>query len=183
MKRYFYLTIHFSPKYEGSVLTEQPDGMFWDCQTGEQYQKRLLYDFGWGQESGFELLPQLPFRELIQLVEQPQPLPVRKRFGKYSAEQVLKADIWRSNLYGAAAVIMQDHVKEFVAFLSEKANTDYFSDPAKRDNFKCFSFDSEKTRQEGKCPGGVLTRSYEDILRDDPDRERIGPTIVRKIYG
>ena len=181
MKRYFYLTIHFSPKYEGSVLTEQPDGLYRDRQTGELYRKRLLYDFGWGQESGFELLPPLPFRELIALAEQPQPL--KKRFGKYSANQVFAADVWRSNLYGAAAVIMQDYVKEFVAFLSEKSGTDYFSAPAIRENFKCFSFDSERTRQAGKLPGGVRTRSYEEILRNDPEWERIASTIVRQIYG
>lgn len=94
-----------------------------------------------------------------------------------------QADIWRSNLYGAVAVIMQDYTDEFVEFLSTKVDTDYFSIPSIRDNFKCFSFSSKKAREEGKIPGGVLTRSYEDILRDYPQWGQISSKIIDQIYG
>ncbi|MGN1155419.1 MAG: hypothetical protein ACI4TK_04515 [Agathobacter sp.] len=171
MKRYFYITIHFSPDYEGTVFSKYQDDLYINTETGEIYRKRLLYDFGWGQEYGFELIPQLSFEELIQLVEQ-----------KYTKEEIQQADIWRSNLYGAVAVIMQDYVKELVEFLSTKVDTDYFSNPSIRDNFKCFSFDSQKTRAEGKIPGGVLTRSYEDILKDYPQWERISPKVINQVY-
>ena len=50
MKRYFYITIHFSPDYEGKIFLKQQDGLYINAETGELYRKRLLYDFGWGQE-------------------------------------------------------------------------------------------------------------------------------------
>ena len=64
-----------------------------------------------------------------------------------------QADIWRSNLYGAVAVIMQDYTDELVGFLSDKVDTDYFSNPSIRDNFKCLSFSSKKQEKKAKFPG------------------------------
>lgn len=183
MKRYFYITIHFSPDYEGTIFSKQQGGFYINAETGELYRKRLLYDFGWGQENGFELMPQLSFDELIQLVEKPMVLPQKKFWQKYTKEEMRQADIWRSNLYGAVAVIMQDYTDELVGFLSDKVDTDYFSNPSIRDNFKCFSFSSKKAREEGKILGGVLTRSYEDILRDYPQWEQISSKIINQVYG
>lgn len=183
MKRYFYITIHFFPDYEGTIFSKQQGGLYINAETGELYRKRLLYDFGWGQENGFELMPQLSFDELIQLVEKPMVLPQKKCWQKYTKEEMRQADIWRSNLYGAVAVIMQDYKDEFVEFLSTKVDTDYFSNPSIRDNFKCFSFSSKKTKAEGKIPGGILTRSYEDILRGYPQWEQISSKIINQVYG
>ncbi len=98
MKRYFYITIHFFPDYEGKIFSKQQDGLYINVETGELYRKRLLYDFGWGQENGFELMPQLSFDELIQLVEEPVVLPQKKFWQKYTKEEMRQADIWRSNL-------------------------------------------------------------------------------------
>ena len=182
VKRYFYITIHFSPDYEGTVFSKHQDDLYINTETGEIYRKRLLYDFGWGQENGFELMPQLSFDELIQLVEHPMVQPQKKFWQKYTKEEIQQADIWCGNLYGAVAVIMQDYVKELVEFLSTKDDTEYFSNPSIRDNFKCFSFDSQKTRAEGKIPGGVLTRSYEEILKDYPQWERISSKVINQVY-
>ena len=183
MKRYFYITIHFSPDYEGTVFSKLQDNLFINTETGEIYRKRLLYDFGWGQENGFELIPQLSFDDLIKLVEHPMMLPKKKFWQKYSKEEIQQFDIWRSNLYGAVAVIMQDHVEEFIGFLSARIDTDYFSNPSIRENFKRFSFDSKKSIAEGTIPGGVLTRSYEDILMDYPQWEKISSKIISQVYG
>lgn len=183
MKRYFYITIHFFPDYEGKIFLKQQDGLYINAETGELYRKRLLYDFGWGQKNGFELMPQLSFDELIQLVEKPMVLPQKKFWQKYTKEEMRQADIWRSNLYGAVAVIMQDYTDELVEFLSTKVDTDYFSNSSIRDNFKCFSFSSKKAREEGEIPGGVLIRSYEDILRDYPQWEQISSKIINQVYG
>ena len=71
MERYFYITIHFSPNYEGTVFSKYRDDLYTHVETGAIYRKRLLYDFGWGQETGYELMPGLSFDKLIELVEQP----------------------------------------------------------------------------------------------------------------
>ena len=182
VKRFFYITIHFSPDYEGTVFAKHQDDLYINTETGEIYRKRLLYDFGWGQEPGFELIPQLSFDKLIKLIEQPMVLPQKELGQKNTKEEIQQADIWRSNLYGAVAVIMQDYVNELVEFLSAKVDTDYFSNPVIRANFKHFSLDSQKTRAEGKIPGGVLTRSYEDILKDYPQWERISSKVINQVY-
>ena len=182
MKRYFYITIHFLPRYEGTVLEKCSDGLYMSTETGEIYRKRLLYDFGWGQENGFELTPPLSFDGLIKLVEEPM-IPLQKKFWrKRTKEEAERFDVWRSNLYGAVAVIMQDYVKELVEFLSVKVDTDYFFNPNTRENFKCFCFDSQKARADGKISGGVLARSYEDIFKDCPSWNRISSDIIEQVY-
>lgn len=183
MKRYFYITIHFSPEYEETVLTKFQDNLYKNTETGEIYRKRLLYDFGWGQESGFELLPQLSFDDLIKLIERPIELPQKWFLRKHNKNQIQQADIQRSNLYGAVAVIMQDYVENLIDFLSSKVDTNYFSNPSIRENFKCFSFDSQKTRAEGRIPGAVFTQSYEDILKNYPKWDRIASEIIKQVYG
>lgn len=106
VKRYFYLTIHFSPDYVGTVLVKHQNNLYINTETGEIYRKRLLYDFGWGQENGFELMPQLSFDNLIKLIEYPMIVPQKKFWQKYTKAEIEQFDIWRSNLYGAIAVIM-----------------------------------------------------------------------------
>ena len=182
MKRYFYITVHFSPEYEKTTFAKLQDNLYKHIETGDIYYKRLLYDFGWGQEYGFELLPQLSFDDLIKLIE--QPMVFGKKVGrKYSKYQIQQADIQRSNLYGAIAVIMQDHVEELIDFLSSRVHTDYFLNPSVRENFKAFSFDTQKTRAEGKIPGGVRTQSYEEILNSYPKWGKIAPKVIGQIYG
>ena len=183
VKRYFYITIHFSPDSEGTVLVKREDGLYVSTETGDVYRKRLLYDFGWGQENGFELMPQLSFDNLIKLVEQPMLLPRKSLRKRYTKNEIKQSDIMRSNLYGAAAVIMQDHTEEFVEFLSSKVGTGYFSNPAIRENFKCFCFDSQKTWAEGRIPGGILTRSYEDVLNDFPRWRSISSKVINEVYS
>lgn len=182
MKRYFYITIHFSPEYEGTVLTRLKDDLYINTETGETYRKRALYDFGWGQESGFELMPPQPFNELIKLVEQPEVLAQKNRLHRCTNEELMQANIRRSNMYGAVAVIMQDHAEELIEFLAARIDTDYFFDPSIRENFRLFSFDSQKARDSGAVPGGVLTRSYEEILRAYPQWGRIASRVVDQVY-
>ena len=166
----------------GAVFTRLKDDFYVNTETGETYRKRALYDFGWGQESGFELMPPLSFKELIKLVEQPGTSAQKNRFHRYTNGELMQADIWRSNLYGAVAVIIQDHAEELIEFLTAKIDTDYFSDPSIRENFRLFSFDSQKTRESGAIPGGVLTQSYEEILRAYPQWERIASRVIDQVY-
>lgn len=85
-------------------------------------------------------------------------------------------------MYGAVAVIMQDHAEELIEFLAARIDTDYFFDPSIRENFRLFSFDSQKARDSGAVPGGVLTRSYEEILRAYPQWGRIASRVVDQVY-
>ena len=179
MKRYFYITINFSPNYVGNELTPYTEGFFKDNNTGEIYKQRDLYDFGWGQERGFELMPSLPFEQLIKLIECPPPrvslLKLKKRISLIS--------IWKGNYYGAASVIMEDHLSEFVDFLAAKVNTDYFSDPIIRKNYKCFIFDREIAREKGRRYGGsVHGEAYEDLLNKIPKWRMISNQIIRQVY-
>ncbi len=182
MKRYFYVTTHFMPKYEETTFKKYTGDIYIHNETKEIYIKRPLYDFGWGQESGFELLPQLSFKELIVLVEQPLDVPKRRFKWRYKPDEVLRIYTWRSNLYGAVSVIMEDYTAEFIDFLSGVINTDYFSNPTLRKNYMCFSFNSEMTFKEGRFPGGIGTRSYEQILNDFPEWKKISERVIKQIY-
>lgn len=182
MKSYFYITIHFTPQYEGVVFEKLSNGFYKNVQNGELYRKRPLYDFGWGQEDGFELLPPLTFPRLIRLLEQPPVRFQKKVLRKYSKGEILQAEVYRNNVYGAVSVIMQDHVVEFIDFLSQKINTVYFENADIRENYKCFSFDSQRVKSEGKIPGGVLTRSYEEVLNQYPKWRNIADEVVRQVY-
>ena len=182
MKRYFYITSHFLPKYDETTFKKYTDDIYIHNETKEIYKKRLLYDFGWGQESGFELLPQLSFRELIALVEQPLDIPKRRLKWRYKPDELLRLDIWRSNLYGAVSVIMQDYTAEFIDFLSGVIDTDYFLNPIIRKNYKCFSFSSKITFEEGRFPGYIGLRSYEEILNEFPKWRGISSRVIEQVY-
>lgn len=182
--KYFYITIHFLPKYEETEFTNVSGSIYKNTFNDKIYQKKMLYDFGWGQENGFELLPTLTFTQLIKLVEQPSPLKKKKIFffKRYSKEEQKQYDVWHSNLYGAVSIIMQEHIEEFIDFLHEKINTDYFSNSQIRNNFKCFSFSSEKTKEMGRIPGGILTQSYETVLNQYPKWNLISKKVIEQIY-
>lgn len=165
MKRYFYITTHFYPDYEETVFSKHHDDIYVNTETGDIYRKRLLYDFGWGQENGFELMPQLSLEELIKLVECPMVQPKKKFWQKYTKEDIQQNDIWRSNLYGAVAVVMQDYVKEFIAFLTDMVDTDYFSNPSIRDNFKNCSFSSKKQERRVRFRAEFLHNHMKIYLR------------------
>ena len=183
MERYFYTTIHFSPSYEESSLLEAANGLFRDRIDGNLYRKRLLYDCGWGQEEGFERLPPLTFSELIKLVETPFAQCDGKRFCRTSTEDNNEYQIWMSNLLGAISVIMSDHTEELIEFLSAHANPNHFSDSRIRQNYKRFSFDPQKDEEEGRIPGGIGTRSYREVLDENPAWRQIAGRVVDLIYS
>lgn len=165
-KKYFYITIHFSPKYKDTIFTHVKGDLYRHEKTGELFRERLMYDCGWGQENGFERLPQLTFNELIELVT--------------SCNIKINYDF--DNIVGAVSVIMQDHIEELIDFLSEQINTDYFTNSIIRENYKWFAFSTEKTWEIGKIPGGILTQSYEDVLNQYPKWREISSQVIEKIY-
>lgn len=182
MKQYFFISINFSPTYDERLFVNLHDDIYQNSLTGELCRKRLLYDFGWGQEYGFELLPVLSFPQLISLLEF-RAAPRKKKFWeRYTEEEIRSASVARSNVFGAIAVIMQDHVTELIDFLSEKIGTSYFSDGYIRENYKYFSFSTQKMREMGKLPGGILSQSYEDVLNKHPKWIDISSKVIDEVY-
>lgn len=181
-QKYFYITINFCPDYSKTFMHTEND-IYTNVLTGEQFRKRLLYDFGWGQEPGFERIPALTFYELIELVENSVVTNKKKRlFEKRSREEMRHNDVSRSNLFGAISVIMQDHVEELIDFLACKVKTDYFSDPVIRENYMWFSFSTNKMREIGFFPGAILTKSYEDVLNEHEQWKKIAKTVIEQVY-
>lgn len=181
-QKYFYITINFSPDYSKTFMHTEND-IYTNVLTGEQFRKRLLYDFGWGQEPGFERNPSLTFYELIELVENSVVTTKKRRlFAKRSREEMRHNDVSRSNLFGAISVIMQDHVEELIDFLAGKVKTDYFSDPVIRENYMMFSFSTDKMREIGLFPGGILTKSYEEVLNEHEQWRTISRTVIEQVY-
>lgn len=180
-EKYFYITIHFMPKYE-EEFTMIEKNIYQNNTNGKLYRKRLLYDFGWGQEPGFELLPILSFQELIQLVEYQWNPPKKHVWNRNTKKELQEYDIYMSNLYGAVSVIMQDHVEALICFLTKKIDTDYFLNDGIRQNFECFSFSSSKMKEVGKFPGGNLTQSYEDVLNKYSQWKEISERVIEQVY-
>lgn len=142
---YFYITVHFHPCYENKTLQNIDETHYKHVKTDRIYRKRLMYDWGLGQEYGFEQQPPLTFTEAIQIV-----IDYKKPIINYSQKHM--------NFAGAVSVIMQDHIEEFIDFLSKKINTDYFANSDIRENFKWFAFSSQKTRVQVSMMGDTCTR-------------------------
>lgn len=179
--RHFYLTMHFMPRYEKNFTCTEGD-IFQEDSSGILFRKRLLYDFGWGQEYGFEKLPALSFDELITIVECQFRPPKRTFFKRYSDRQIQEYNVFWNNLYGSVSVIMQDYIDELIYFLEKKIDTDYFSNMGICENFRCFSFSSSKMREIGRFPGGILTKSYEEVLNEHEQWRKIAGKVISQVY-
>ena len=170
LKIYFITSINYNYLVKVDLVEIVP-GIYEDKNSGLKYRKRELYDCGWDQEKGYEIDPPLEFCELISLVEnfRSDSLPEERR-------------LHLSNLLGAVSVIMEDHIEEFIDFLSQKVNSGYFDDKNIRHNFRYFSLSSEKAYESKMIPGGIRTRSYEDMLKDYSKWNIIANDIVNLVY-
>ena len=186
MERAFYVSLHFNLKDLEQQLKKTGDQLFLDEQTNSLYRKRRLYNFGWGQETGFERLPPLSFQELIALIEIGYYTPRKPKLfhkKKLEKDELEKISVSFSNYYGAAAVIMEDHIEEFIDFLSLKIQTDYFANEHIRQCYKAFCFDTAKEMAKyGFCKGGILTESYEEVLNKYPKWHTISDKVKQQVY-
>ena len=180
-KKYFYVPVRFNLVIGGIEFKKIDDNIYKNIATGEQFRKRLMYDYGWGQENGLELLPPLSFEDLIELVEHKYSF-IRKKWHIFSEKKIIEYGRHKYNLIGAVSVIMQDHIEELIDFLSEKINTDYFDNSDIRENFKWFSFSSQKEIEAGRIPGGILKQSYEDVLNQYPKWLQISSRVTELVY-
>lgn len=165
---YFYITMNFNYKVSPPEMEKIDNNILREAKSGVLYKRRPLYDFGWGQEHGLEKLPPLRFDELIELVI---------KFN--NNDEILIRLVKFSNMIGAVAVIMEDHVLELIDFLTKKILTDFFEDKQIRENFKWFCFDEKVIYSRG----GIKTLSYEEVLKKYPQWNKISSNIKEKVYG
>jgi AAA15 family ATPase/GTPase len=185
MERYFYHGVCCSALKLEAQFRKDDSGFFFDKTTGALYRERSLFNFGYGQEPGFERIPVLSFSALIELVETGYHPKKKKLFQKLSEADIEYNMISFSNYYGAVAVIMEDHIEEFIDFLSEKIHTNYFQDSAIKQSFSVFAFDSElyRTRSGMRVVhGGIKTETYEEVLNHYPKWRVIAPEVTKQIY-
>ena len=170
-QNYFYLPI------DGNQISAEQLGLkksvnndeYVRSSDGSIWRERLLYNTGQGQPKGFERLPTRDFDQLIYIVL------------SYKRGVVKLAEIEsRQNTLGSIAVIMEDHLDEFIEFLIEQINnTDLFDDDQYRENLKLFCLDSTRTTSVG----GIGQFSYEEILNTRWKWYRISEKVKRKIYN
>jgi len=129
---------------------------------------------------GFERLPSLSFQELMTLVESSYWIKPKKRrlvlSHSYERDTINEFNTLQDdNKIGAIAVIMEDHIEEFIDYLAEKIETDYFSDEQIRDNYYLFSLN-------GSPYGGIGTRSYLEVLEQYPKWKEISAKVIEQLY-
>ena len=166
-KNFYYTTIHFHHICDMPIMKSVSGDTYRNDINGELYRNRKLYDCGWGQEDGYEMLPALPFNELIQLV-----------ICFDDADGVLTRNEKFSNVLWAVSVIMQEHIGEFINFLAEKVNTDFFQSERMKQNFRHFAFDNKLSGGAG----GIGRKSYEDVLSESPKWLEISSKVKQQMY-
>ncbi len=94
---YFLMSFRFDKKEPGEfglVASPQGDDLFLSNRDGSSWKKKGLYDFGWGNESGFVRQPELDFDELWYLI--------------WHSER-------QENVYGAAAELLEKYPEQLLA--------------------------------------------------------------------
>lgn len=167
---YFHMTFRCQPpSYQnfGLILLER--NLYKSIKDNAVYIERPLYNLGWGNEIGYERQPCLGFSELIQLLlttPQDYELPMNEA---------------ESNRYGAAAVIMEQHVDELVRFLAQNVNEECFlTNNVIKNNLRIFCFDTEYYQTQG---GDSKLRRYEDIFKSNPQWKGISEKVIKFVYG
>jgi len=174
-KSYFYITTDFSNKYKETLFEKVNENVYRHKVSNELFRKRAIYNFGDGQENGFEIIPPLGFTELIELVIS-HDRDDRKR------ERKDQHPIAENNLIGAVSVIMEDHIEELIDFLAERIETDFFDNPRIRESFRYFSFSDEKQHEMGLYFGGIGRLSYEEVLNQYPSWLQISSRVTELVY-
>ena len=181
-KQYFFLTKHFTPDYSNDFLLIDND-IYKHIPTEKVYRKRLLYDFGWGQELGYVSYPEPSFVQLLSLIEY-IPCTIKNNPLYFLSKRLCKLDqLCTNNSLGAISIIMQEYVGELIAFLENKVQTDYFEDLWMRRRFRRFVFDREKAKKFGiLTSGSVNSKSYEDIFQSHAKWALISEKVIEQVY-
>ena len=135
--RYFLMSIRFNkttPEEFGLTRTDI-DNVYISIEDGSFWEKTDLYDFGWGNEYGFEKLPKLTFEELFELIFQ--------------------SNI-EENRYGAAAIILKKYSTELLELCMQLINNNELSKKY-LDVFKILGLNYPSNRSN------ILGKSYQEI--------------------
>jgi len=149
-------------------LSRIPFSSFYKDSNGEIWRAAKLYDTGWGKPYGYEKLPELEFDDLITLV----------LFSDYNQLSMRTRDV-ESNQYGAASVIMDRYITEFIDFMSDNIYNDIiFNDPLCIKNLRIFAF-NRPTLGIRITNGSCL---YDSILSKYPSWNLIASEMIRRVY-
>ena len=176
--RCFFVTANFLPTYDNDFIHIEGD-IYQHKDSGKTYRRRLLYDFGWGQEPGYECVPALPFSQLIEFIT------YRHRWTPLCLVSKKHRDInkhYFDNFIGAVSVIMQDHQEELLLFLTRQVETDFFDDPYIRRQFQWFSFSEEESVKLGNLPTGIGNVTFAKILEHNPAWGGLSGKVIRQVY-
>lgn len=177
----FYVTIHFSPKYDSEFELVHGD-VYKHIASGQLYRKRLLADHGWGQESGYVRFPEPDFMELIGILEY-VPDQLKKCPFYFLSKELSEANYtYYSNIQGAVSVIMQDYVPELIDFLAEKVETKYFNNRYIRNHFREFAFDGQVVRKRKQVGKTVGTKPYHCIFEEYDQWHAISHKVINQVY-
>lgn len=149
-KKYFRMSFKFDkskPEDFGLIQSNQNADIYIDANDNSEWERKALYDFGWGNENGFVRLPQLDFVTLWHLLQNSE---------------------LQENIYGAAYIIeseFSDALKNYLLNYLNDSNMKV-TEPLKK-AFKVLRLEKIENRSD------VVGKSYNEIKRDFEDWERI----------
>lgn len=181
-KNIFFITQNFSPNYDDDFLLLH-DNIYKHISSGTLYKKRLLFDFGWGQEFGYVVYPEPTFEQLISIIEYVPKNIKNNPFFVLSKQLCQLNNLCINNAFGAISLIMQDHVVELIDYLKIKIESDYFTDIHIRKRFRHFCFDSEKAKKFGILVGHTAKcKPFEQIFKEQKGWHIISERVIAQVY-
>lgn len=120
-KKYFLMSFRFDktkPEDFGLVRSSYDENLYICKSDNSKWLKCELYDFGWGNEFGFERLPELEFSELIYLLENSK--VQENRYGAaYVLEKKYPDDLlnYLLSVFNSKNLLINESLKEIIKIL------------------------------------------------------------------
>ena len=185
----FMMSCHFSPRtlQQFGLNETDKEGLYFSEDTDSYWVARYLYDLGWGNEIGYVRQPELNFSELIYLMLLQPALEKGSFLRPLTNSQRKKNRIIQDNIFGAAAVIMEDYSDELVGFLEESVKNGFLRSSSIHNAqypLGVFSFSTAKSLERGWAVGSTTGyKSYEEILNENETWRRISQRVIEDFYG
>ena len=154
-KEYFRMSFRFDqskPEDFGLKVSPNVNGQYIDCIDNSTWEKTELYDYGWGNENGFVMLPKLGFDELWYLLVNS---PIK------------------NNRYGAAAIIENQFCDNLLKYLLNMFKSSTFQpNDALKNAFKILKLNEARNRSD--IYGKSSIQIAEDCRRWDLIAAKVG---------